>query len=80
MSFFCSETGGALPSIITDHADIQRHTRNQSGNNDLKLVMPPIITHTDATPRGSPKSELCSPSPNFLFRGSYGEVSDYNLM
>ena len=44
---------GVLPSIITDHADIN--------SRDLKLVIPPKITHTDATPRGSPKSDIPSP-------------------
>ena len=30
--------------------------------------MPPIITHTDATPRGSPKSETPLPSPSARIR------------
>lgn len=64
-----------LPSIITDH----EYVRDQPvGNRDLRLVLPPIITHTDATPRGSPKSELASPSPNFI-SGSDSEWDDNSV-
>lgn len=65
-----------LPSIITDHEDVRNQQRAE--NKELRLILPPIITRTDATPRGSPKSELASPSPNFI-SGSDSEWEDHSV-
>ena len=72
---FCLDNTGNQSNHLTDSAG----KINEPANLQLDFLLPPIITHTAATPQSSPPNNAMNPLSFYLEKSNHKNENNYNI-